>query len=227
MRAIHLLGLKGEGGAPLRFRLEDSGALVIPWWVPEGDREVLLAFFQQVISDAPLPRVEVDWGRSLLPADRTFLRGERMRHGAEDRLVVMRVRGDDVDLLDVQAQPEVQAFRHVAIVCSAPTRNETVRALQQLGRAAVLAVEARYEQLAGELDLRADGHAMLGAIHRRLLNPIAAVECFNTLVDLHAEGVPAERHEESVVARVLGRELDHLSEERSSMPSSRSSARWR
>jgi len=210
MRGIHLLGLRDADGARLRFHPQDSAPLVIPWWIPEADREVLLAFYQQVIADDLLVRIEVDWVRAIIPTDRQFLESERRRHGAEDRMVVVRVRRADVDLHDVLAEPSVAAFRRVAIVCEGPARNETVGTLQLLGRVALLSAEARYETLAEEFELRADGRVVLQPIQQQLLNPITAVETFNMLIDLHREGLPPEQHADAVLARVVGRELDAL-----------------
>ncbi len=211
MRGIHLLGLRNADGSRLRFYADDSTPLILPWWIPEGDREVLLAFYQQVIADDLLVRIEVDWMRAIIPADREFLQSERRRHGAEDRMVVVRLRHPDVDLRDVLAEPSVSAFRRVAIVCEKPARNETVGTLQQLGRLAMQAAEARYEVLAEEFGLRDDGHAVLLPIQQQLLNPITAVETYNTLIDLHREGVSREQHADAVLARVVGRELEALS----------------
>lgn len=210
MRGIHLLGLRDANGKRLRFEVHDNTPLVIPWWIAEGDREVLLAFYQQVISNDLLLRIEVDWVRAIVPVDRQFLESERRRHGAEDRMVVVRVRRSDVDLRDVLAEPSVTAFRRVAVVCEGPARSETIGTLQQLGRTALEAAEARYETLAGEFDLRADGRVLLRPIQQQLLNPITAVETFNMLIDLHREGVPHEQHADAVLARVLRRELDAL-----------------
>jgi formylglycine-generating enzyme required for sulfatase activity len=211
VRAIHLLGLRDANGTRLRFVPDDDAPLIIPWWIPEGDREVLLAFYQQTIADDLILRIEVDWHHSIVSADRTFLASERQQHGAEDRMVVVRVRREGVDLHDVLGQPEVRAFRRVAVVCEAPVLHETIGVLQQLGRLAVLAAEHRYERLAIELGMREDYSAMLGPIQQQLLNPIVAVECFNMLIDVHAEGIDLERHELAIITRVIGRSLDDLS----------------
>lgn len=211
MRAIHLLGLRGADGARLRFYPDDDAPLVLPWWIPERDREVLLAFYQQVIADDLLVRVEVEWVDGVPPHDLAFLASERRRHGAEDRMVVVRVRREGVDLHDVLGLPEIRAFRRVAVVCEHMAEHETVGMLLRLGRVATLAAEERYGQLAEELTLRDDGPLLLASIHQELLNPVVAIECFNRLVNVQIEGVAFESQRDEVVTRTLRQLLSGLS----------------
>jgi len=210
MRAIHLLGLRGVGGARLRFFPEDDAALVLPWWIPERDREVLLAFYQQVIADDLLVRVEVEWTDGIAPQDLAFLASERRRHGAEDRMVVVRVRREGVDLHDVLGLPEVRAFRRVAVVCEHMAEHETLGVLLGLGSVATLAAEERYDQLAEELSLRTDARELLAPVLQRLQNPIDMVECFNALIEAQRVDVGAAFLRDRVIERSVRRLLRDL-----------------
>jgi len=198
------------GGARLRFFPDDDAALVLPWWVPERDREVLLALFQQVIADDLLVRVEVDWDEGLTAQDMAFLASERRRHGAEDRMVVVRVRREGVDLHQVLGLPEIRSFRRVAVVCEQMATNETVGVLLELGRVATMAAEERYDQLADELTLAADARVVLAPVLQRLQNPIDMVECFNELIAAQNRQVPEATQQEAVIAHTLKRLLRAL-----------------
>ncbi len=82
MRPLHLVGLRGVGGESLRFYAHGHVPLVLPSLIPLIDQEQILAFYQEVlVPGVRLPRIEVDWVRSLLPTDRRFLRTQDLRIG--------------------------------------------------------------------------------------------------------------------------------------------------
>lgn len=130
MRPLQLVGLLGANGERLRFFPPERGPLVLPSLVPLLDQEQIIAFYQEVLAaEGRLPRVEVDWVRSLLPSDRRFLKNLRERHGGERCLVVVKVRrpiGDSptADLQEILSQSELEAFEHIVISAIDPLINE-------------------------------------------------------------------------------------------------------
>jgi hypothetical protein len=210
MRALHLIGMRAAGGGKLRFRPSDDAPLVLPSWFSESDREIILAFYQQVLGEYPLPRIEVDWYRSLVEADRSFLRNTHERHGSGEYLVVVKVRHEGADLREILTQPELRPFQHVAVLAGNELAGETLGRLGELTRFVMLTVEELYDEMAGELMLRSDGNALVEPLVRTLLNPILVVEAYNALVDVHAEGVPPDEQGKAVLRRILGRLLDDM-----------------
>ncbi len=203
MRALHLLGLRAPGGGKLRFSPESDEPLLLPSWIPEGDRESILAFYQQVLADDTLPRIEIDWHRSLVPADRALLQNVRARHNSGDHLVVIRVRREGVVLEDILTEPEITAFRHVAITSEHTLEGESFGTLSWLTSAVALVVEELYDEMGAELGLRADGALLIEPLVRSLLNPILVVEAYNALIDVQAEKVPEALQRDAIYRRIL------------------------
>lgn len=213
MRALHLIGMRTATGGRLRFHPPDDTPLVLPSWLRKSDREILLAFYQQVLGDEnALPRVEVDWNLSLGNANRTYLRNLRDRHGSAEHFLVVKVRRPGVDLLEVQAEPVIQSFQNVAIACNAPAEGEHLGRLNALVQLVAETAQETYDALSDELSLRADGPAMLEALVRTLLNPILVAESYNALIDVQAEGVVLEGQREAVYRRILGKVVQRLPE---------------
>lgn len=211
MRALHLLGLRTPDQERLRFHAEGGLPLMLPHWLSMSDREIILGFYQQVLEPELLPRVEVDWHRSLVDTDRKFLRHLRDRHESTDYLVVVKVRRADVDVLEIVSQREIDAFRYVAIAADEPVRNENLGRLKELAQLAGEASEGNYERIADELALRRDAPSSLSLLLRGLLNPILVVEAYNALVDVQVEGVPVEAQETAIHQRILARLAAELS----------------
>lgn len=210
MHALHLIGMRGAGGRKLRFYPTEQAPLVLPSWLPAGDREILLAFYQQILGDDLLPRVEVDWYKSLVLADRRFLRKVRERPDAGAYLVVVKVRGEGVAFEEVALQPELQQFEHLAIAGDYPVEGETYGRLQELTHFVRSTVEELYDEMVDELALRPDGNALLEPIVRTLLNPIHVVETHNALLDVQSEATPPELHARAVHRLILPRLLSAL-----------------
>jgi nucleoside phosphorylase len=210
MRALHLIGLRGAGGRKLRFYPAEVEPLMLPSWLSVSDREIILAFYQQILGDEPLPRVEVDWYRSLVPADRSYLQHLCDRHGAGEYLVVVKVRGEGVVFEDVARQPELQPFQHLAVVGEHELAGETYGRLREVTQFVQATAEEIYDELVAELSLREDGTALLQPLLGTLLNPVLIVEAYNALVDVHAEGLAHERHRSAVYRRIMDRLLHDL-----------------
>ena len=210
MRALHLIGLRTATGEKLRLYPADSSPLFLPSWLIESDREILLAFYQQILAEDTLRRVEIEWYRSIVDADRQFLRNLRERHGADELVVVVKVRRADVDLNDVLAQPELQGFQHVAIASDFPVANETLGKLGEIALLVSLTAEEIYEEMVRELGLRDDGIALVEPLVQTLLNPILIIETYNALLDVHAENVAREQQRDAIYLRILGRLLDTM-----------------
>ncbi len=210
MRALHLLGLPAARRTKLRYTPPTDEPLILPSWLPPADREILLSFYQQILGDAPLSRIEVDWDYSLLASDARFLRHVRLHHGAERDLLVVRVRRAGVDLHDVALPPEIAAFQFVAIACDHPALNETVGRLRELTELVSATAQDLYEELTEELALRADGVALIEPLVRTLLSPIPVLEAYNALIRLHGEPLSPDAHRDAIFRSVLGRLLDDL-----------------
>jgi hypothetical protein len=74
MRALHLVGLRDVRGERIAFRPASGEPLFIPCLVPKTDQEIVLAFCQHALEPEVIPRIEVDFFKGLVPADREFLR---------------------------------------------------------------------------------------------------------------------------------------------------------
>ncbi|MDI1483706.1 tetratricopeptide repeat protein [Polyangium sp. y55x31] len=210
MRALHLIGLRTATGEKVRLYPADTFPLFLPSWLVESDREILLAFYQQILGEDTLRRAEVEWYRSIVDADREFLRNLRERHGSDEFLVVVKVRRPDVDLNDVLAQPELQGFQHVAITSDFPVANERLGKLGEIGRLVQTTAEEIYEEMVRELGLRPDGIELVEPLVQTLLNPILVIETYNALLDVHAENVARENQRDAIYRRILGRLLDTM-----------------
>ena len=210
MRALHLLSLRGSGGKKLRYYPTEIAPLIIPWWFSVSDREIILAFYQQILEEQPLPRVEVDWYRSLVPADRAFLQHIAEKRRPTEHLVVVKVRHESVDLRDVLTHPDLQPFRYVAITCDHSLPNETFGGISELTAFVSQVAEDLYEELAIEFSLRDDGPELLEPLVRSLLNPIPVLEAYNALIDVQAERVDSEKQADAVYQRILRRLVENM-----------------
>ncbi len=211
MRALHLIGLRAPGGKKLRYPSEDDEPLFLPSWIPASDREVVIDCYQAILAEETLPRVEIDWYRSLGPTDRGYLQRLRARHSSRDHLLVIRVLRDGVAMEDMLSQDEIRAFRYVAITSDFFVEGERYGGLGRLAAFVGTVVEELYDELSGELGLRSDGSALLEPFVRTLLNPVLVVEATNALIDVQAEKVPLEDQRDTVIRRLLRRLLDALS----------------
>lgn len=209
MRLFHLVGLRGANGERLRVRFD--GPLVLPRWISEPDREVILAFVQDILADHQLPRVEVDCDTFLVPSDRELLRHLRLR--GDDVLLVVRVRGAGVRLVDILRDPEISSFSRVAIVSDQDIEGATVGALGQLCVLVRETVEDAYDRLSEEMELPDCAADLLRPLLTTLLNPILVCEAYNALIRAHAEELPSDQQLEAVEATVLGRLLDGVDAE--------------
>jgi len=154
------------------------------------DQEQILGFYQQVLAPSgQLPRIEVEWGQSMLPTDRRFLQTMREGHGAQEVLVVVRVLRDQpmVDLHQILAQPELDAFQYVAISAVDPMRNESLVRLSELAQFVTEVAQERYEEIADELGLRQEAFHSIQHRLRVLLNPVDILEAVNALIDVQDE----------------------------------------
>jgi tetratricopeptide (TPR) repeat protein len=190
MKPLHLVGLRGANDQKLIFHPPERAPLVLTSLVPPMDQEQILGFYQQVLAPSgQLPRIEVEWGQSMLPTDRRFLQTMRERHGAQEVLVVVRVLRDQpmVDLNQILAQPELDAFQHVAISAVDPMRNESLVRLSELAQFVTEVAQERYEEIADELGLRQEAFHSIQHRLRVLLNPVDILEAVNALIDVQDE----------------------------------------
>ncbi len=210
MRALHLVYMRGPGNTKLRYYPTEFEPLIIPWWFTGSDREIILAFYQQILGHEPLPRIEVDWYRSLVPADRGFLQHIAERRRSIEHLVVVKVRGDEVDLRDVLTHPDLQPFRYVAVTCDHSLANESFGRISELAGFVLQTSEDLYEEMAAEFSLREDGPELLAPLVQTLLNPTLVVEAYNALIDVQAERVDPDNHRDAIYRRILRRLLENM-----------------
>jgi tetratricopeptide (TPR) repeat protein len=193
MRPLHLVGLRGVNGETLRFNTTERAPLVLPALIPLIDQEQILAFYQEVVVPGMrLPRIEVDWVRSLLPKDRRFLRNLRERHGAERSLIVVKVRRPFidqhvVDLIDILSQPELEVFEYVAVSAVDQLQNESLRRLSQLAQFVTEVAQDRYQEIAQEMGQLPEGFTFIQERVKVLLNPVDILEAVNVLIDTQDE----------------------------------------
>jgi hypothetical protein len=205
MRAFHLVGFRTVEGTAPRLLSQSESPLVLPWWIPESDREIILAFYQEVLAEGVMPRIEADWQGGLRETDREFLRNLRARHGSTETLVVVKVRNEGADLQEIAAQPELLAFQHLALAAEFPAEHVSLGRLRELCGLVSITAEDRYRELALELSLPAEDGSLLDPLLRQLLNPIAILECYNLLVDVQADRIDPALYLDTVFRRIVGR----------------------
>lgn len=205
MRPLHLLGLMPHD---YRFHSPDHAPLMVPGSIPPGDHELIIAFFQQVITERPLPRVEVDWYTMLLEPSRRYLEHVLDERGSSGMLVVVKVRQMGVDLEAVAREPAIMAFEHVAISNVHPGGTEDLRALLALTHAVRAHARVLYEEIAERLRLNVDSWSLITALIRTLQNPIDVLETVNALIEVQLEQNPPEEHRNQILKRMLTRLLE-------------------
>jgi hypothetical protein len=200
MRAFHLVGFRTVEGVAPRLLNPSPSPLFLPWWIPALDREIIVAFYQQVLSEGVLPRIEVNWEPSGLDAtERDFLRSMRARHGSTEFLVVVKIRKEGADLQEIIAQPELNAFQHLAVLSEFPlVQNATFGRLRELCALVASATEDRYRELAQELSLPHHDGALLEPIVQAVLNPIWILEAYNDFLKLQHSGETEELFEKTL-----------------------------
>lgn len=190
-----------------RFNPPDGAPLMLPGSIPAGDQELILAFFQQVISERPLPRVEVDWYTMLLEPSRKYLEHIHGERGSSGVMLVVKVRQTGVELREVAAHPVIRAFEYVAISDVHPGGTEDLRPLLTLTRDIREHAEALYEELAAQLSLSAQGWEMIADFVRMLESPIDVLETVNALIEVQLEQNPPEEQRQKILQRMLTRLL--------------------
>jgi tetratricopeptide (TPR) repeat protein len=208
MRAFSLLGLRADDGSALRFRPTNDGPLVVPCWFPGTDREQILDFYQLVLAEAPMPRIEVEWDGQLLEVDANFLRTVRERRGSAACLVVVRVLRAGTDLNEILARPEIAAFQFVAVAGEHPLQNERFGTLTDLVRLVVDAALSAYDSLCQDFPLDANAPKLIDPFIDSLLNPVVVLDAFNSVVDIQGEVLAPEQRAEALKIRVIGGLLD-------------------
>lgn len=205
MRPLHLLGLMPHD---YRFHSPDHSPLMVPGSIPPGDHELIIAFFQQVITERPLPRIEVDWYTMLLDPSRRYLEHVLDERGSSGVLVVVKVRQIGVDLEAVAREPAIMAFEHVAISNVHPGGTEDLRALLALTHHVRAHARVLYEEIAERLRLNVDSWSLITALIRTLQNPIDVLETVNALIEVQLEQNPPEEHRNQILKRMLTRLLE-------------------
>jgi len=204
VRAFHLVGFRTVEGVAPRLLNPSPSPLFLPWWIPALDREIIVAFYQQVLSEGVLPRIEVNWEPSGLNAtERDFLRSMRARHGSTEFLVVVKIRKEGADLQEIIAQPELNAFQHLAVLSEFPlVQNATFGRLRELCALVAGATEDRYRELAQELSLPHEDGALLEPIVQAVLNPIWILEAYNDFLKLQHSGETEELFEKTLALSI-------------------------
>ncbi|MGK4005803.1 hypothetical protein WMF31_24470 [Sorangium sp. So ce1036] len=205
MRPLHLLGLMPPG---YRFHSPDGAPLMLPGSIPSGDHELLIAFFQQVITERPLPRVEVDGYTMLLDPSRRYLEHVLGERGSSGLLLVVKVRQPGVDLHEVAAHPVIRGFEHTALSSVHPGGTEDLRALLTLTRDVREQAESLYEATAGRLGLRQEGWRLIADFVRTLQSPIDVLETANALIEVQLEENPESEQRARILQRMLIRLLE-------------------
>lgn len=209
MRAWHLLGLPSEDGERLRFFPPDSKSpLQLPGSIPVGDQEQIIAFFQQTITENPLPRTEVDWYHNGIdPGPRKFLEGLRVRKGTSGVLLVIKIRSEGINAEEVLADPIAQMFEHTVISSQYHLKNTSLVNLASLTKHVEQTLRELYREMANEINLWRDGWDKLRPLLEVLLNPIDVVETVNSLIDIQLEEVVPEDPTDALKQRLLDRLL--------------------
>jgi hypothetical protein len=203
---LHLLGLMAPG---YRFRSPDRAPLMLPGGIPAGDHELLLAFFQQVISERPLPRVEVDVRTRLLESSRLYLEHVLGDRGSGGTLLVVKVRKSGVDLREVAEHPVLSAFEHMAISNVHPGGTEDLRALLALTWEVTERAQDLYDHVASRLpQVRPEAFQEIADFVRMLQNPIDVLETVNALIEVQLEDNPREEQRRRVLHGILRRLLE-------------------
>ena len=205
MRPLHLLGLMPP---EYRFRMPEGGPFMLPGSRPASDQEVILAYFQQVISEHPLPRVEVDWYTMLLEPSRRYLESALGELGSSGRLGGGE--GEAArDRSPVGAEhPVLRAFEHFAITNIHPGGTEELRGLLALTKDVADRAEELYDGIAGRLGLRAEGWKLIHDFVRTLQNPVDVLETVNALIEVQIEENPPKEHRKRILQRMLIRLLE-------------------
>lgn len=212
MRVFHLSGLRGVRAQRLSVPSEPGRWLVLPAWLPVGDREIILDFYQAHIASEALERLSVDWQRELLDVDARYLDVYRARHGADAALLVVHLLAPGIDVTVVQAERALQQFDHVALVAHQPASNETFGALMALTHLVAEALRDRYEELAEEAGLGIRTDATLAELVSSLVNPLDGVEAYNALVDVQIEGISPTAMRDAIHFRLMLRLLGQVSD---------------
>lgn len=206
MRPLHLLGLMPP---EYRFFPADGAPLMIPGSIPPGDHEILLAYYQQVVTERPLPRVEVDWYTMLLEPSRRYLEHLLEQRGSGGTVLVVKVRQQNVDLREIIEHPVIRVFEHVAISNIHPgSKTEELRTLLAMTGDVINRAEDLYEEAAVRLGLRRDGGRLVRDFVRNLESPIDVLETFNVLMEVQLEQSPPEEHRRQILQRMLIRLLE-------------------
>lgn len=205
LRPLHLLGLMPPD---YRFDLPDEAPLMLPGSIPPGDQGLILAFFQQVITNRPLPMVEVDWPTMLQEPSSKYLEHVHDTRGSKGTLLVVNIRQRDVDLREVAAHRLIWAFEYAAICNTHPGGTELLRPLLTLTRDIREYAEIRYDELAPRLSLDPDGCRMIADFLRTLQSPIDVLEAVNELIEVQLEEIPPEEQRHQTLQRMLFRLLE-------------------
>lgn len=203
MRAFDLASLGARAELPLRFRPLLEGRLLLPSFVPESSKEPALHLLQRTMGARPLTRIEVDWYRRMFSTDERFLHACVDKHGADSWLLVVRVRGDAVSLLEVLEDAAIHRFEHVVIAADLPMRDERLGLLSELCAFVTRALEDAYDEIARDLSLRFDALESITSLVQLLADPARIVDAFNALVDVQVEGIAIDDQKTAIHRRVL------------------------
>ena len=187
MRAWHLVGLQDPVEPKLRFEAHDRSSLFLPSSIPAGDQEQIIAFYQQVITDRPLPRTEIEWygGVDLSPS-RKLVECLKEKLGSSGLLLVIKVRAKGVDLDDVLADSLAKTFEHTVIASAFRVSRPSLTKLAELTKLVEETTQGLYEALVDRVNLEAEW-AIVRPLMSALLNPVDVVEAANSLVDVQLE----------------------------------------
>ncbi len=188
MRAIHLVGLPGPDGISRRYTPPNTNPLTLPWTIPAGDQEQIVAYYQHTIGDSTLPRIEFDWLQDgISEASVRYALSERSRVGSSGLLLVVKVRCDGVDAREIHRHDVVRMFEHIVIAGGHELLNSELGNALSLTKHVERTLRDLYGEIAERMQLREDGWEAARLVARELANPVDLVELANGLIDIQLE----------------------------------------
>lgn len=172
--------------------------------MPPGNRSATVSWMAQVLTDAPLPVVEVDWGNRLQASGRALLERLARARGPRGALVVVRVRLAGTDLVAVANDPVLRSFEWLVLSCDHRCQGERLGRLRELCAWTLERLVHRYDTLVEELGLPGTLSSELHGVGRLSMDPWELAKVVDHALELELQPPPLDRE---AAARTLRRRL--------------------
>ena len=192
MRVFHLGGLVQPGDVAARFSSQFESPLILPWFIPQGNRVAITTWYAGVLTDHPLPLVEVDWDDGFLPSSALLLERLRVARGPRGAVIVVEVRGEDEDLDRVANAPELRVFEWVVLRCRCRAEHARLGRLRELAGFARNTVIEIYEAITPKLGLAGHLGAAIGRVAQVLIDPVEIINVANHAIELELQRITAD-----------------------------------